>query len=186
MPLPTALNWLHNILRHHVKTGDTVLDGTAGNGNDTLLLAQLVGETGCVYAFDIQDISLQNTAERLQRHQVAHRAKLILAGHERAAEFVPPTLTAAVFNFGYLPHGDPHIVTQTHTSIAAIQAALSLLRPRGLLLAVLYHGHAQGKPETAAIVSFAQNLPPEQYRVAQYEFINQENCPPIGLAIEKR
>ncbi|ULJ68487.1 methyltransferase domain-containing protein [Wielerella bovis] len=186
MPLPTALNLIHDLLRRHVRTGDCVLDGTAGNGNDTLLLAQLVGDSGCVYAFDIQEQAIQNTAARLQQHGVQHRAKLILAGHERANEFISQTLAAAVFNLGYLPHGNPNITTQPENSIAAFQAALSLLKPRGLLLAALYHGHEQGKPETAAVLDFATQLPYAEYRVAKYEFINQDNCPPIFLAIEKR
>lgn len=33
--------------------GDTVVDATCGNGNDTLYLAEKVTETGHVYAFDI-------------------------------------------------------------------------------------------------------------------------------------
>ena len=53
------------------------------------------------------------------------------------------------------------------------------------LIAVLYHGHEQGKSETAAVLAFAQNLPQTEYRSLRYEFINQQNCPPIVLAIEK-
>ena len=34
--------------------GDTVVDATAGNGSDTLFLAQSVGPQGTVYAFDKQ------------------------------------------------------------------------------------------------------------------------------------
>ncbi len=35
--------------------GDIVIDATMGNGHDTQFLAELVGENGHVYAFDIQE-----------------------------------------------------------------------------------------------------------------------------------
>ena len=161
------------------------MDGTAGIGHDTLLLAQLVGSAGKVYAFDIQDSALAATADRLQQHQLIERVQLIHAGHQHLARHVKQPIAAAIFNMGYLPRGDHNITTQAETSIAALQAALALLQPRGILIAVLYHGHEQGKPETAAILSFAQALPQTQYRALRYEFINQQNCPPIVLAIEK-
>jgi len=50
---------------------------------------------------------------------------------------------------------------------------------------ILGGGFAPRRPETAAILSFAQALPQTQYRALRYEFINQQNCPPIVLAIEK-
>ena len=111
--------------------------------------------------------------------------QLIHAGHQHLARHVKQPIAAAIFNMGYLPRGNHNITTQAETSITALQAALALLQPRGILIAVLYHGHEQGKPETAAILSFAQALPQTQYRALRYEFINQQNCPPIVLAIEK-
>ena len=185
MSLTAQLPCAHDLLRQHIHAGDTVLDGTAGNGHDTLLLAQLVGSAGKVYAFDIQDSALAATADRLQQHQLIERVQLIHAGHQHLARHVKQPIAAAIFNMGYLPRGDHNITTQAETSIAALQAALALLQPRGILIAVLYHGHEQGKPETAAILSFAQALPQTQYRALRYEFINQQNCPPIVLAIEK-
>lgn len=185
MSLLGVLPFVHDVLRRHVQAGDVVMDGTAGNGHDTLLLAQLVGDAGSVYAFDVQQQAIDNTTARLQQHQLQHRVHLIHAGHQHAAEFVPNNLSAAVFNFGYLPRGDHRITTQTDTSLQAVQAALSLLREHGILCAVLYHGHEAGKPETAAILQYTSQLPQNQFRVLRYEFINQQNCPPIVLAIEK-
>ena len=37
----------------HLHEGDTAVDFTMGNGNDTLFLSETVGESGRVYAFDI-------------------------------------------------------------------------------------------------------------------------------------
>ena len=49
----------------HLNKGDTAVDFTMGNGNDTAFLADVVGESGHVYAFDIQERAVLNTRERL-------------------------------------------------------------------------------------------------------------------------
>ena len=59
-----------NITEHFINTlikpGDTVVDATCGNGNDTLKLCNAVGTKGCVYAFDIQKDALCNTQIKLE------------------------------------------------------------------------------------------------------------------------
>ena len=49
------VEWCHHFIKEHVKEGDFCIDATAGNGNDTLFLCELVGDTGKVLAFDIQE-----------------------------------------------------------------------------------------------------------------------------------
>lgn len=185
MALLAVLPFVHDLLKRHLRAGDWAVDGTAGNGHDTLLLAQCVGDGGCVWAFDVQDAAIDATLARLQQHGCAAQVRLHKLGHEHMASVVPQGIAAAVFNFGYLPKGDKSITTQAQTSVAALQAALSLLKTGGVLIAVLYHGHEAGKPELQAVSDFAQALPQPAFRVLRYEFINQKNCPPIVLAIEK-
>lgn len=91
-------------------------------------LAQLVGETGKVYAFDIQAAALLATERRLREADVLTRVSLIQVGHENLAQYVPQNVAAAVFNFGYLPRGNHAITTLPETSLQAIQAALNLLK----------------------------------------------------------
>ena len=50
----------HFILEH-LGEGDICVDFTMGNGGDTLFLSKTVGETGKVYAFDIQEEALTST-----------------------------------------------------------------------------------------------------------------------------
>ena len=183
--LNPVLLYAHHLLQQHVQTGDGVLDGTAGNGHDTLCLAQCVGETGKVWAFDIQDAAIRATKQRLDHAGVSERVELIQAGHQDAANYVPHGITAAIFNFGYLPKGDKNITTQADTSVMALQTALSLLRTGGLLLAVVYSGHPAGVIEAQHIEAWASALPQHDYRVLRYQFINQRNAPPFLLAIEK-
>jgi len=54
MKLQRVLQYAQQLLKATVEEGDTVVDATAGNGHDTLFLAQLVGDSGQVYAFDVQ------------------------------------------------------------------------------------------------------------------------------------
>lgn len=185
MYLRSILPFAHFLLSECLKEGDIAIDGTMGNGHDTLLLAQLVGRSGCVYAFDIQSAALVATEQRLQQADMLASVKLIQAGHEMLAQYVPSGVAAAVFNFGYLPRGNHEITTLPQTSLLAVQAALDLLKVNGLLVLVLYHGHEMGKLESRAISNFVVSLPQNRYRVLRYEFVNQVNCPPFILAIEK-
>ena len=56
-----AARYMEGILR----PGDVAVDATMGNGKDTQFLCELVGETGRVYAFDVQEEALERTAARL-------------------------------------------------------------------------------------------------------------------------
>ena len=65
MLLKNALVISHRIIKKVVMPGDIVVDATAGNSNDALFLANLVGDAGKVYAFDIQDTAIENTRKSL-------------------------------------------------------------------------------------------------------------------------
>lgn len=182
MYLENILPFAHHLLRGRLKNGDAALDGTAGNGHDTLLLAQCVGG-GKVWAFDVQPQALQQTRRRLEEAGVS--AELICDGHEKLADYVDRPLTAAVFNFGWLPGGDKSCTTEAATSIRALTSALSLLKTGGLAVAVLYPGHEAGRHEAQAIEDWAQRLPQDEFAVLRYGFINRRNRPPYLLAFEK-
>ena len=65
----------------HVREGGTVVDFTMGNGHDTLWLAQQVGETGKVYAFDIQPKALESSEKLLRESGCPQNYTLILDSH---------------------------------------------------------------------------------------------------------
>lgn len=180
MPLLPALAFARQLIEGRLKNGGRALDGTAGNGRDTLFLEQLVGGNGKVWAFDIQAQALSNTAGLLRENGVEERVELIAASHADLADYVREPLDAAMFNFGYLPGGDKTVTTKADSSVRAMQAAAALLA------AVVYSGHPAGRAEAAAIEQWAAALPQEQYQVLHYRFTNQRNHPPQLLAIEKR
>lgn len=47
--------YYHHFLRDYIREGDICVDATAGNGGDTEFLCRLAGESGKVYAFDVQE-----------------------------------------------------------------------------------------------------------------------------------
>ena len=140
MLLENILPFAHSLLRQALKAGGRALDATAGNGHDTLLLAQSVGETGRVWAFDVQSKALVQTQGRLKENGVDGRVALIHDGHENLLSYIDEPLDAAVFNFGWLPGGNKSCTTEAASSIRALTDTLGLLKEGGLAVAVLYHG----------------------------------------------
>ena len=185
MQLENILPFAHSLLKQALKPDTRALDGTAGNGNDTLMLARSIGSGGKVWAFDVQEQALANTRMRLEEAGMADRAELILDGHENLAAHIREPLDAAVFNFGWLPGGDKSCTTKAATSIRALASALSLLKTGGVAVAVLYPGHEAGLYEAQVIEDWARQLTQDEFAVLRYGFINRRNRPPYLLAFEK-
>jgi len=183
MKLERVIPYVKTLLQSTVSPGDTVIDATAGNGHDTLFLAQLVGPTGHVYAFDVQKSAIQSTELRLG--ELLNHATVIQAGHEWISNYVTEEISAAVFNLGYLPGSDHEVITRPVTTIKAIESCLHLLKVGGLVVLVVYHGHEGGDVERDLLLDYLKSLPQSYVHVLKYEFINQQNHPPFVLAIEK-
>lgn len=174
----------HQLLAARIERGDMVVDATAGNGHDTLFLAEKVGDEGTVHAYDIQEQALTNTEQRLDEHGLTHRVVFHLQSHTEIARLEEP-IQAAVFNLGYLPGSDKQIITQPDSTCEAVEAARSLLREGGIIVIVIYPGHEGGAEEAEAVEQYAKKLPPSQYVVLKYAYINREGAPYI-VAIEKK
>lgn len=182
---PNILEVARKLIRERVNRGNTVIDATMGNGHDTLFLAQLVGETGRVIAYDIQPAALEKTAQRLQEAGVDQHVELCLASHEQLNQVTEP-VSAIMFNLGYLPGGNKEITTQAAGTIRAIQAGLERLVPGGIITIVVYWGHQAGKVEKDAVLAFCEQLDQSEYLVLRYQYLNQQNQAPFLIAIEKR
>lgn len=190
MKLEGILPFARTLLKAAVSPGDICVDATMGNGHDTCMLAELIGESGTVYAFDIQEQALEHTKARLDETHLEHRAVLIHDSHGNLAHHLPEhthgNITGAIFNLGYLPGGDKSIVTKPESTIAAITQLLKVMATEGIIVLVIYHGHPEGKVERDSILSFVNQLDQKQAHVLRYEFVNQQNDPPFIIAIEKR
>nr|GGG66000.1 rRNA methyltransferase [Virgibacillus oceani] len=163
------------------------MDATAGNGNDTIFLSQLTGETGQVLAFDVQEKAITAVTKRLTEKQLSN-TRLIHDGHENIVAYLEEgeQIGGAIFNLGYLPGGDKSIITKADTTIKAVKAMLPYLKCGGTIVLVVYHGHNGGQLEKDALMEYTSTLSQQSFHVLQYGFINQKNHPPFILAVEKR
>ncbi|MFD2922783.1 tRNA (mnm(5)s(2)U34)-methyltransferase [Halobacillus naozhouensis] len=190
MTLKRVLHYAHELMTDVLTMGDIAIDGTCGNGHDTLLISQLVGETGHIYGFDIQDEAIFNTKQRLIDHQAIEQTTLIHDSHATIEQHIPiehlTRLKAAIFNLGYLPGSDKSVITEANHTLSSIQSILSYLQKGGLVVLVVYYGHPGGEEEKTALLDYVSHLDQRQYNVLQYGFINQRNQPPFILAIEKK
>lgn len=180
-----TLGVVHEFLRRNISPGAFCIDATAGRGRDTALLCRLAGETGHVLAMDIQPDAIRQTRELLACENL-HNAELILDSHanmERYAE--PESVDAVVFNFGRLPGGDPHIMTELESSVAALESALKLLKPGGVMALALYYGGENGYGERDGILKWLKTVDAKQYSVLLCDWCNRGGDPPIPVLIWK-
>jgi SAM-dependent methyltransferase len=175
----------HFFLRERVTPGDRAIDATCGKGQDTLLLADLVGAEGQVWAFDIQAEALSATKDRLEATGMADRVDLVHAGHERMAEFVAEPVKAILFNLGYLPAGGKEIKTFAATTVAALEQGKKLLLPAGVILIAVYTGHGGGEEEWSAVKAWAEGLDPHEFNVWQSRQLNRSEKAPFLVVVEK-
>lgn len=179
----------HDLLRNTVQKDDIVIDATCGNGNDTLFLCELVSDGGHVYAFDVQASAIENSKQKTTAANFQN-VSYVLDSHANMQSHIPEefhgNISGAIFNLGYLPRSDKEIITKSTSTVAAIEATLSLFKKDGLVIIVVYHGHEGGKEEKDAVLRLTEALAQEEYAVLKYQFINQKNNPPFVIAIQKR
>ena len=178
--------WLAaDYMRRTVRPGDTVVDATMGNGKDTLFLAELVGETGHVFAFDVQQEAVARTRERLTEAGLDGRATLLLAGHETMAAHVPEPVAAVMFNLGWLPGAAHAVTTKTETTLSAVQAAVHLIAPGGIVTVCVYPGHEEGQRELQALLSYASGLSVREFNVLHHRFLNAPAHTPQLILVQR-
>ncbi|KAA8754850.1 class I SAM-dependent methyltransferase [Paenibacillus sp. UASWS1643] len=190
----SVLSCAHQWIASRLQPGDLAIDATVGTGADTLFLAQQVGKRGQVIGFDIQSEALTLAQARIRKQNDETKLgsiSMLQLSHDRMAEAVPESWLGAVgavmFNLGYLPseNADSSIITKTDSTIAALEAALALLRPRGIITVVLYPGHDGGAQEASAVLEWSSSLPVEQAQVVLYRQLQRETSPFL-IGIEKK
>lgn len=166
-PLMTRLtDQAHALIADVLQAGETAIDATAGNGHDTRFLCETVGPSGHVYAIDIQQAALDQTADQLT--QAGHfQCELICCNHSLLGEIIPAehrrATGAITFNLGYLPGGDHSLITQQTSTLEALAASLEFLRPGGILTILAYPGHPGGDQEATAITDWLNLLPETEF-----------------------
>lgn len=184
--LINATHLAKTILDNCINIGDIVVDATVGNGHDTEYLANKVGKQGKVYGFDVQELAINNTKDKLEKIRLLERVNLILDGHENIDKYIKENISCAVFNLGYLPKGDHSLITKPETTILGIKKVLSILKKNGIISITMYTGHEGGIDEKNAIEEFVSSLDQKYFSVLKCDFINQKNNPPQLILIEKK
>lgn len=186
------INWFmaakvgHHFLAEVLGNGDSAVDGTMGNGHDTLMLAELVGSEGKVYAFDIQKRALENTRLKLAQQGIeGQRVRLIWDGHQNIKKYINHPIKGAIFNLGYLPGGDHQVITQTETTKTAILDTLNLLAVGGRMVIVVYPGHPGGLEEKTAVEELTSQLDSSIFKVLKMNLLNRPPSAPGVILIEK-
>jgi hypothetical protein len=212
----SLLELAHASIQRAVTPGSLVVDATAGNGNDTLFLAGLVGPAGLVLAFDIQPEALHNTRAALEKANLTARVRLFLTGHENIAAclqsntapspagqlaaslnatvpsdpalYLPaqPQVSAAMFNLGFLPGSDREIATRPSTTLAALIGLLPAMLPGAALSIHCYSGHDGGREESKAVLDWAARQPDALWRVYRYETLNKKRGAENLVLLERR
>ena len=138
---------LDKILQH----GDLAIDATLGNGYDSQFLAQKVGTSGHVYAFDIQKESIEQSIQLLEKNQLVNRVTFNQSCHSNIIKNIPINhqgkVKSVTFNLGYLPGGDKKIITKPESTLSAIKQAHFCLSDDGIISLIAYRGHEGGRSE---------------------------------------
>lgn len=149
-----------NRCRPWVPRSSIAIDATAGNGFDTLFLADCVGSQGRVYALDLQADAILRTANKVAQAGYSERVQCIQADHASLADHVQVEhrgrISCAMFNLGYLPHSDKSVVTQAATTLRALDALEPILAPSAVISILAYVGHSAGLEESQAVDHWIQ------------------------------
>ncbi|MBQ8840437.1 MAG: class I SAM-dependent methyltransferase [Clostridia bacterium] len=170
----------------HLKKGDVCADFTMGNGHDTAFLSKAVGESGRVYAFDIQESALASTRKTLESEGCPQNYTLILDSHHNAKKYIGEKIKAGMFNLGYLPgSGKKELTTKRETTLPAVKDAIEMLDSDGILLIAVYPGHAEGELEGIMLKEYLSTLSRFEMSVSKFRIVNSPTSPYFFI-VEKK
>ena len=187
--MKSAVNISHLFMFDSICIGDIVIDATAGNGHDTIFMAECVGNEGTVIALDKQEEAIFATQTLLKRHDFNH-VNCMLADHSDMEMLLQPfakRVSCISFNLGYLPgSGDRSVITNAQSTIKALNACLHLLNYRGGISVIAYRGHEHGQDEALAVDDWMRTLPSNEWQVTRTKAINQSETAPIVYFAERK
>lgn len=181
MILDSLHKYTREMTKRYVSSKSVVIDATCGNGNDTLFLCELA-HRGIIYAFDIQQEAIDNTKLRCENYS---NVEYICDSHANMNKYIQTNNVSCItFNLGYLPNSQSTIMTNSDSTIKALESSLELLKPGGAILLTIYTGHDKHQEENQ-IMPFITSLDKYKYNVLKYQFLNLID-PPYLVIIEKK
>lgn len=172
---PTALGhslWMEVIEPYQ----DIVIDATAGNGKDSLILSKMLfppdfkkptnrnpvhdDKTPKLISIDIQQLACENTLSLLEEHLdsdiLKNNVQVLHQSHAPMPSLRKESVGLICYNLGYLPGGCKEAQTQMTTTIYSLADSALLIRPGGLLSVLSYPGN--GWREHCAVSYFMEGL----------------------------
>ncbi len=179
-PRPTLL--AQELIRPFIHEGDIVIDATCGNGHDTLFLAECVGASGKVLAFDVQEIAIASSKAMLEESGLADRVEFFHESHARIIGRVEAASVAVImFNLGYLPGANKDETTHADETLTALAAASVSIKAGGILSVVCYPGHDAGVGESEGVERWFKAQTGAGWRVAKYGMLGTQRLAPFVL-----
>lgn len=185
MQTMSAVQAAHILLLAKVRQSAVLLDATAGNGGDTLFLAENSSATARIFAFDIQQEALHHTYARLCAQGLERKVELILDNHAALDRYIDCGIDAAIFNLGYLPGADHELTTIWESTAEALEKTLQKLTLNGILVVTAYPGHAAGQIEQQNLEEYLMKLPKASFVAAKYQMINHAATAPVCYMVER-
>jgi hypothetical protein len=172
---------LMDLYLKNITLNNICVDATCGNGHDTLKLSYVFNK---VFAFDIQNIAINKTIEKLEENN-RENVIVINDSHVNINKHIQGKIDFVVFNLGYLPNSSKNIFTIPGDVIKSFELFEELLSINSLILLVLYPGFENGKHERDELIKYFTNLDQNIFSVIHHRFINQRNFPPEIIVINK-
>lgn len=186
--MPNLTTVAHSECLEVLNAGDIAIDATAGNGHDTLFLAQTVGENGHVYSFDIQEVAINTTKHRIEKTGLSN-VRFIQKNHGQMLESIDVEdqgqIRAIMFNLGFLPGGEKTLTTQPENTLQAIEQSITLLKSGGVLSVLAYTGHPGGQEETDSVFNLLNSLNDEDFTFSKIEAGGSRDSPPQLFILKK-
>lgn len=171
-----------------------MIDATCGRGHDTLELARILGPSGKIFGFDVQRDATRSTralltetlqysfTDNLGTSKSGPAVHLLNRSHADIMSCIDNTRVKVVcFNLGYLPWGDKGIVTETESTLKAIQSSLDILQPGGIITVISYVGHTGGLEESEAVRTLTKSLASDKWVVIDLHVANRVHAPILTL-----
>lgn len=206
---------IDNTYKRLRENGFSVVCGSAGGGNGTALIgggsgtgisfggsgaAINVGKNGTATNETSSDSAINvgcrndtNNAGSVGGSEKADAGEspqihLIQSCHSLMNEHIPEeeTISAVLFNLGYLPGGDKRVATSGETTCRAVLEALRRIRPQGAVVIVTYSGHEAGAAEKKMLIQMLSALSRKEYHASYINMINQPTGAPEVVAVTKK
>ncbi len=187
--------WGQQLVCEVLQPGELAVDLTSGKGRDTYALVKAVDPEGQVVALDLQAAALEQTTELLQSNDftinrwpadlaIPKQAGIFLvqACHSTLDKLLQHPAKAIIANLGYMPGGDPSLVTRPDSTLAVLQQSLELLSPGGRLAVTVYPAHPGGGEERTVVNEFFCSLPSDLWKVLSLRAVNCIGAPCLLVA----